>query len=122
MIPRRICASALAALAAACNTRVDAANPYDPQAPVGVQVKGKLSGTVTAQAAFLPSDLTIAVDGVASGGMSVSDVLVQKTAGTSGVAFTAEVPAGTYHISIHVPTFQPVDRYGVPVGVGGKQD
>src|SRR5438105_3706851 len=112
---------ALAALLGACNSRVDSSNPYDPQAPIGVQQKGKITGTVTAEAAFLASEVAITIDGIGSGNVAITDVLVQKTPGQAKIDFVAEVPPGSYHLAVRIPTFQPLDRFGIGVGAGATQ-
>jgi hypothetical protein len=108
--------------AVACGTRVDPTNPYDPNAPPTVQVKGKITGTVTAEAAFVASSATIAIDGLAEGTIPVTGVAVQTTVQGATVGFSADVPAGTYHVAVRIPGFQPLDRYGVTVAVGVTQD
>ena len=112
----------LLALAGACNSKVDANNPYDPQTPVNQQVKGRISGKVTAEAGFLAANVTVQIDGTATGGIPISSLLVQVTPGTNEVDFAADAPPGIYHVAVRIPQFQPLDRYGVTVGVGQAQD
>src|SRR5689334_18675179 len=78
----------------ACGTGVQRNNPFDPDAPVGLQIKGFVAGTVIAEAAFDPEGLSITVDGVATGGQAMGPIAATTAVEANTATFSVELPGG----------------------------
>lgn len=99
--------------APACSTGVPAGNPYDPEAPIEQQIKGVIMGTVIAEAAFDPDDLSVVVEGVTLQGAPIDEIEASLDPGELTTEFQVEAPAGTYHIRASIPEFDSANSHGV---------
>ncbi|HEY3448288.1 MAG TPA: Ig-like domain-containing protein [Myxococcales bacterium] len=114
-VGRFLLSAGLLTVLAACNDKVIHSNPYDPDAPVALQVKGKLAGRVVAEAAFAPDSLQVQIEGTTPRGDAVQGVEVAISVDGQRADFSADLPRGTYRVKVSAPGFDPVDRFGITV-------